>query len=156
MKREILNRLFWSVLVCVVAGVVLMLGTRAIAEDSKATAPDAKPATSGYGSVDGTCTFMGRGGTWSAKLTSNSDGTYNASYVAAYAGNYNMTYEGAIKAEWKGEVSGNGKSTGGGGNGAFEFSGKFDDTGVAKCNYTEVGGRGGFARTGTLTVNQPK
>jgi hypothetical protein len=156
MKRTILTRFSWVILVCAVAGGLLVLGTHVIAEDSGTKTTETKPATQGYTSVDGTCAFMGRGGTWSAKLTTNDDGTYKASYVAAYAGNNHMTYEGSIKADWKGEVSGKGDSTGGGGNGSFEFSGKFDDTGVAKCNYKEVGGRGGGGRTGTLTVNQPK
>jgi hypothetical protein len=155
MKREIINRIFWSVLVCAVAGTLLVMGTRAIAEDSATKAPDAKTAVPAYTSVDGTCAFMGRGGAWSAKLTPNADGAYNASYIASYSGTNNMTYEGSIKADWKGEISGNGKSTGGGGNGNFEFSGKFDETGVAKCNYKEIGARGG-PRTGTMTVNQPK
>jgi|WetSurMetagenome_2_1015567.scaffolds.fasta_scaffold25626_2 hypothetical protein len=154
MKRQILNRLFWSVLVCATAAVLLALGTHAIAEDSVTKAPDTKPATSAYNSVDGVCSFMGRGGTWSAKITPSEDGTYKASYIAAYSGNNRMIYEGSIKSDWKGEVSGNGKSISGGGNGSFEFSGKFDESGVAKCNYKEIGGT--MARTGTLTVNQPK
>jgi hypothetical protein len=151
MKREIINRICWSVMILAVAGALLMLGTRAIAEDTKT--PDAKPV---YTSVDGTCTFMGTRSTWRAKITANEDGTYKASYVAAWQNNPNMTYEGSIKSDWKGEVSGNGKSTGGGGNGTFEFSGTFDETGVAKCNYKEIGARGGGGRTGTLTVNKPK
>jgi hypothetical protein len=146
-------------MVCAVAGVLLILKTHAIADDSGAKAPDAKAEKQAYTSVDGTCIFMGTKSTWSAKITANEDGTYKASYVAAWKNNPNMAYEGTIKSDWKGEISGNGKSTGGGrdgGNGSFEFSGKFDEKGVAQCNYKEIGGRGGMGRTGTLTVNQPK
>jgi hypothetical protein len=156
MKREVLNRFFLSMIVCTAAAAILMLGTLAIAEDSDGNASDPKPAKQEYTAVDGTCNFMGMGGTWSAKLTANEDGTYKASYVAAFRGNNKMTYEGSMKSDWKGEVSGEGKSTGGGGNGSFEFSGKFDENGVAKCDYKEIGGRGGMGRTGTLTVNLPK
>jgi hypothetical protein len=156
MKREILSRLFWSIMVCAVAGVLLVLGAYAIAEDSKEKAPDAKPAAQVFASVDGTCTFMGRGGTWSAKLTPDGDGVYKAVYVADWDRNKNMGFQGTLKTDGK-EISGNGKSDGsGGGNGTFEFSGTFDDTGVAKCNYKEIGGRGGMGRTGTMTANKPK
>jgi hypothetical protein len=159
MTRKVLNRIFWSIMVCAVAGVLLAIGMHAIAADSETKAPDAKAEKKVYTSVDGTCNFMRRDSTWKAKLTPNEDGSYKASYVAVWQNNPNMAYEGTIKSDWKGEISGNGVSTGGGrdgGNGSFEFSGKFDEKGVAQCTYKEVGGRGSMGRTGTLTVNQPK
>ena len=155
MKREIFSRFFWSVLVCATAGVLLVLGARAVSQDSGVKAPDTKPAASAYTTVDGSCTFMGRGGTWSAKLTPDGDGVYKAAYIANWSTNSNMGFQGTLKTDGKSEISGNGKSDGsGGGNGSFEFSGKFDDTGVAKCNYKEIGGSMG--RTGTMTANKPK
>jgi hypothetical protein len=65
-----------------------------------------------------------------------------------------MTYVGQVKTDLKTEISGEGKSTGGGGNGSFTFSGKFGDGGVAKCPYKEVGGPRN--RSGTLTVDSIK
>ena len=65
-----------------------------------------------------------------------------------------MTYVGQIKTDLKTEISGDGKSTGGGGNGSFTFSGKFGEGGVAKCPYKEVGGPRN--RSGTLTVESIK
>jgi hypothetical protein len=105
-------------------------------------------------SIKGTCMFMNQQGTWSAKLTPTSaPDIYDAKYVAAFAmGGNNMTYVGQVKSDFKTAISGGGKSTGGGGNGNFEFSGKYGDDGIAKCNYMEVGGQ----RTGTLTAGKPE
>ena len=110
-------------------------------------------------SIKGTCDFMRRPGTWSATLTpTGTPGVYDAQYVAAFSmgggrvGGDHMTYEGQIKSDFKTTISGNGKSTGGGGNGNFEFSGNYGDDGIAQCNYTEVGGR----RSGTLTAEKPE
>jgi hypothetical protein len=105
-------------------------------------------------SIKGTCMFMNQQGTWSAKLTPTSaPDVYDAQYVAAFAlGGNNMTYVGQIKSDFKTSISGGGKSTGGGGNGTFEFSGKYGEDGIAKCNYTELGGQ----RSGTLTARKPE
>ena len=105
--------------------------------------------------IEGTFTFGGSKGTWSGKLKPTSTpGVYNAQYVAARGGSKHMTYTGQIKTDLKTDVSGNGKATGGGGNGTFKFSGKFGDDGVAKCPYKEVGGSRN--RSGTLTVDSIK
>jgi len=102
--------------------------------------------------ITGTCLFSGKPGTWSATLTPKSDGLYDAKYLAAWSDRKAMTYEGQIKTDLKTTISGTGKSTGGGGNGTFEFAGKFDDKGVATCPYKEVKG----GRSGTLTVDSIK
>ena len=65
-----------------------------------------------------------------------------------------MTYVGQIKSDFKTTISGDGKSTGRGGNGTFEFSGTYADDNIAKCNYKEVGGTMG--RSGTLTAEMPE
>jgi len=65
-----------------------------------------------------------------------------------------MTYVGQIKSDFKTSISGNGLSTGGGGNGNFEFSGDYGDDGIAQCNYTEIGGQ--RQRSGTLTAEKPE
>ena len=105
--------------------------------------------------IKGTCLFGGRTGTWSGVLTpTGTAGVYDVKYVADWGSNKGMTYSGQVKTDLKTEISGNGKATGGGGNGTFEFSGKFGDNGVAKCTYTEVGGS--RRRSGTLTVDSIK
>jgi hypothetical protein len=127
----------------------------ALALPSILTAPSAQAAAAATPAanvitIKGKCVFSGQTSTWSGKLTPRADGDYDAKYVAAWGGNKAMTYEGTVKTDFKTEISGNGKSTGGGGNGTFEFSGKFNDKGVAQCSYKEAaGGRG---RNGTLTV----
>jgi hypothetical protein len=136
---------------CLLTGLAILplISTPAKSEDKPA---ETKPAN--VVSIKGTCIFMGQQGTWSAKLTStNTPDTYDAQYVAAFAlGGNHMTYVGQVKSDFKTAISGNGKSTGGGGNGTFEFSGNYGNDGVAKCNYTEVGGQ----RTGTLTAEKPE
>ncbi len=129
---------------CGLLGVVVLLGGLAFAEN----APN-KPAEL---TIKGTFTFSGSKGTWSGKMTpSHTAGVYDVKYVAARGGSKQMTYEGQVKTDLKTEVSGSGKATGGGGNGAFKFSGKFGADGVAKCSYKEVGGTRN--RSGTLTVD---
>ncbi|MEI7837648.1 MAG: GDSL-type esterase/lipase family protein [Planctomycetota bacterium] len=116
--------------------------------------PRATPAAKKL-TIKGTCLFGGRTGTWSGVLTPTSTaGVYDVEYVAAWGGSKAMTYSGQVKTDLKTEVSGNGKATGGGGNGTFEFSGKFGANGVAKCPYAEVGGS--RKRSGTLTVDSIK
>ena len=108
-------------------------------------------------SIKGTCNFMRQEGTWSATLTpTDTPGVYDAQYVASFSmggrmGGDHMTYEGQIKSDFKTTISGNGKSTGGGGNGNFEFSGNYGDDGIAQCNYKEIGGQ----RSGTMTAEKP-
>ena len=124
--------------------VSVLINTSAKAED--------KPAS--ITSIKGTCMFMRQQGTWSAQLTpTDTPGVYDAQYVASFRlGGDHMTYVGQIKSDFKTSISGNGKSTGGGGNGTFEFSGNYGSDGVANCNYTEVGGQ----RSGTLTAEKPE
>lgn len=113
---------------------------------------DDAPKAADVSAAKGSCVFGGKTSTWSATLTaSDTPGVYTASYTAAWGSNKAMTYSGTIKTDWKGDISGTGKSTGGGGNGSFTFTGKFGADGVANCSYTEVGGR----RSGTLTVENP-
>jgi hypothetical protein len=104
--------------------------------------------------IKGTCEFMRQQGTWSAKLTpTDTPDVYDAQYIASFRlGTDHMTYVGQIKSDFKTTISGIGKSTGGGGNGTFEFSGKYGDDGIAQCNYSEVGGQ----RSGTLTAEKPE
>ena len=101
--------------------------------------------------IQGTFTFGGKSSTWSAKLTPKGDGTYDAVYVANWGGKP-LNYIGTLKTDLKTEISGSGKANGQGANGNFEFSGKFDDKGVANCSYQEVNGR----RAGALTAEVPK
>ena len=97
---------------------------------------------------------MRQQGTWSAQLTpTDTPDVYDAQYVAAFRmGGNNMTYVGKVKSDFKTTITGNGQATGGGGNGTFEFSGDYCDDGIARCNYTEVGGQ----RSGTLTAEKPE
>ena len=110
-------------------------------------------------SIKGTCDFMRRQGTWSATLTpTDTPGVYDAQYVAAFSmgggavGGNHMTYVGQITSDFKTTIPGNGQSTGGGGNGNFECSGNYNESGVALCNYREIGGQ----RSGTLTAEKPE
>ncbi len=133
--------------VCTLLGGVLLLGGLAFADNAAS-----KPAEL---TIKGTFIFGGSKGTWSGKLTpTGTPGVYDAQYVAAHGGSKHMTYVGQVKTDLKTEVSGTGKSTGGGGNGAFKFSGKFGKDGVANCSYKEVGGT--RDRSGTLTVDSIK
>jgi hypothetical protein len=154
MNRKCIARCFSTLLLggaCLSAGLAIsvLISAPAKAQDKPA---ETKPAN--VTSIKGTCTFMGQQGTWSAKLTpTETPGVYDAQYVAAFAmGGNNMTYVGQIKSDFKMTISGGGKSTGGGGNGTFEFSGNYSDDGIARCNYTEVGGQ----RSGTLTAEKPE
>lgn len=119
----------------------------------------AEDKSTGTISIKGTCEFMRRPGTWSATLTpTDTPGVYDAQYVASFSmgggsvGGNHMTYVGQIKSDFKTTISGNGQSTGGGGNGTFEFSGDYGDDGIARCNYREIGGQ----RSGTLTAEKPQ
>ena len=142
MNRKILMRCVYTVL-----GSALLLSGLAFAENATSKSTEL--------TIEGTFIFGGSKGTWSGKLKPTSTpGVYNAQYVAARGGSKHMTYVGQIKSDLKTEVSGSGKSTGGGGNGSFKFSGKFGDDGVAKCPYKEVGGTRN--RSGTLTVDSIK
>ena len=138
MNRKIFARCLYTLL-C--GG--LLIGSLALADEATTKATEI--------TIKGTCTFGGTKSSWSGKLTPTSkDGVYDASYVAAWGGSKAMTYVGQVTTDFKTTISGNGKSTGGGGNGTFAFDGKFGDDGVAKCPYKEVGGRG---RSGSLTVD---
>ena len=132
--------------ICLLVGVAFsaLISTSANAQDNSANII----------SIKGTCFFMNQQGTWSAKLTpTDTPGVYDAQYIASFRlGGDHMTYVGQIKSDFKTTISGNGKSTGGGGNGTFEFSGKYGDDGIAQCNYNEVGGQ----RSGTLTAERPQ
>ena len=103
-------------------------------------------------SIAGTCTFGGQKSGWSAKLTAKGDGTYGAVYVSSWGGK-TLNYIGTIKSDLKMEISGNGKPSGGGANGTFEFSGKYGPDGIAQCSYKEVNGRG---RSGSMTAEMAK
>jgi hypothetical protein len=149
MNQKLFARCFSILLlggVCLGAGLAVsaLINTSAKAEDKKASIT----------SIKGTCVFMRQQGTWSAKLTpTETPDVYDAQYVASYRlGGDHMTYVGQIKSNFKTTISGSGKSTGGGGNGNFEFSGDYGDDGVAKCNYKEIGGQ----RSGTLTAEKPE
>jgi hypothetical protein len=149
MNRRIFQRVFSIFLLCgacLSAGLAIseIINTSARAEDESADTI----------SIKGTCEFMRQQGTWSAELTpTETPDVYDAQYVASFRlGGDHMTYEGQIKSDFKTSISGNGKSTGGGGNGSFEFSGNYSEDGIAQCNYAEVGGR----RSGTLTAGKPE
>jgi hypothetical protein len=140
------RRFLWGCLFTLL-GAALLLANLAFAEDAAS-----KPAKL---TVKGTYTFSGSKDTWSGELTpTKTPGVYDAQFVAAHGGNKHMTYVGQIKTDLKTEISGNGNSTGGGGNGSFTFAGKFGDDGVAKCPYKETGGPRN--RSGTLTVDSIK
>ena len=149
MSHKILARCFSTLLMggaCLGMGLVVSVFINASAR--------AQDKSANVISIKGTCFFMGQQGTWSAKLTpADAPGLYDAQYVASFRlGGDHMTYVGQIKSDFKTTISGSGKSTGGGGNGAFEFSGNYGDDGVAQCNYEEVGGQ----RSGTLTAEKPQ
>ena len=155
MKRKTFVRFFSIFLLsaaCLGTGLVIsaLSDTPAEAEDTTAKAEDASAKVM---SIKGTCMFMRIQGTWEAKLTpTDTPDVYDAQYVAAFRlGGNHMTYVGQVKSDFKTTISGNGKSTGGGGNGNFEFSGKYGDDGIAQCNYRETGGQ----RSGTLTAQKP-
>lgn len=102
-------------------------------------------------SVKGTYTFGGKTNSWSAQLTAKGEGTYDAVYASSWSGKP-VSYVGTIKTDLKEKISGTGKANGGGANGAFEFSGKFGNDGLAQCTYKEVNG----GRRGTLTAEKPR
>jgi len=123
------------------------------------TSARAEEKSTGIISIKGTCEFMRRPGAWSATLTpTDTPDVYDAQYVASFSmgggsvGGDHMTYVGQITSDFKTTISGNGSSTGGGGNGSFEFSGNYGEDGIARCNYREVGGQ----RSGTLTAEKPE
>ena len=131
------------------SGVGLVSGSvlsTAFAEPAKVAV---KPAE--VTSIKGKCTFGGQESTWSAKLTAKGDGTYDAVYVSSWGGKP-LNYIGTMKTDLKTEISGDGKASGGKGNGTFEFSGKYGTNGIAQCSYKEVGGR----RSGSMTAEMPK
>lgn len=148
MNRKIFPRFVSTAILGAALAVASLVQTSVSAEDTAA----------GAATIKGTCEFMRQQGTWSATLKpTDTPGVYDAQYVASFSmggrmGGDKMTYEGQIKSDFKTTISGNGKSTGGGGNGNFEFSGKYGDDGVAQCNYTEIGGQ----RSGTLTAGKPE
>jgi hypothetical protein len=124
---------------------LLSLATIAFAADAPSTAPESKPADKAAKKdptyIAGTGKFGGGPVTWSAQLTpTKTPGVYKADYKAAWGGNKNMTYVGEITSDFKTEIKCFGKATGGGGNGTFEFSAKFDDKGIAASTYKEIGG----------------
>ncbi len=86
-------------------------------------------------------------GTWSAKLTPKGGGIYAADYTAIRAGR-ELKYAGEVRTDLRTGIAGIGKSA----SGTFEFSGRYGPDGVARCLYTEVGGK----RTGSLTAELPR
>jgi hypothetical protein len=149
MNRKIFTRCFS----------ILLLGGACLAVSALIdTSARAEDESDNIIAIKGTCEFMRQQGTWSAKLTpTDTPDVYDAQYVASFsmggrAGGDQMTYVGQIKSDFKTTINGMGKSTGGGGNGTFEFSGTYSDDGIAQCNYTEVGGQ----RSGTLTAEKPE
>ena len=144
-RKTVMRRLSALLLggACLVTGVVVTTISAAPANAA------VKPAE--ITAIKGTCTFGGKESTWSAKLTAKGNGTYDAVYVSSWAGKP-LNYVGTIKTDLKTEISGDGKASGGGANGTFEFSGKYGTNGIAQCSYKEVGG----GRSGTLTAETPK
>lgn len=118
-------------------------------------AAETKPAETRPGeiSIKGTCVFQGKSSTWSAKLTPKGNDMYAAVYKATWGGKP-LDYVGTVKSDLKTSIKGEGKASGKGANGNFEFAGKFGEDGIAKCTYQEVGG--GRGRQGTMTVDPPK
>ena len=138
--------------------IILLVGACLMVSAPINTSARAEDKSTDIISIKGTCEFMRRPGTWSATLTpTETPGVYDAQYVASFSmgggsvGGNHMTYVGQIMSDFKTTISGNGTSTGGGGNGAFEFSGNYDEDGIAQCDYREIGGQ----RSGTLTAEKP-
>jgi len=137
----------------------LLLGGVCLALELTVSMALAAPDKSGVApaeitSIKGTCTFKDKDSTWSAQLKEKSDGTYAAVYVASWGDKTNLNYVGTIKTDLKTEISGDGKASGGGGNGSFEFSGTYGTNGLAQCSYKEVGGS--RSRSGSMTAEMPK
>lgn len=109
----------------------------------------ARPAQAS--SIKGTCEWSGRPSTWSATLTPRGDGTYDAVYTSSWGGTP-LSYVGTIKTDRKSQISGNGRASGRGANGTFQFVGKYGTNGIAQCSYWEVGG----SRKGSLTAELPR
>jgi hypothetical protein len=150
MQKSLMNRTTVVRCLSMLGGACLVSG---LVVSAAFAAPDravGKPAE--FTSIKGTCTFGGRESDWSAKLTAKEDGTYDAVYVSSWSGQP-LNYVGTMKTDLKTEISGNGKASGGKGNGTFEFSGKYGTNGIAQCRYKEVGGRG---RSGTMTAEMPR
>lgn len=117
---------------------------------SGVTAADEKKAE--VLTIKGTCVFGRDTSTWSAKLTPKGNNVYDADYAATWKGKP-MTYKGTITSDFKTEIKGDGAAVKGG-NGTFEFSGKYGKDGIAQCTYKEAaGGRG---RKGTMTAEAAK
>jgi hypothetical protein len=159
MNRKIFTHCFSALLLvgaCLGAGLAIsaLINAPAKAEEKSAETKPPETTPASILSIKGTCTFMNQPGTWSAKLTpTDTPGVYDAKYVANWTRNQGMNYVGQIKSDFKTTISGNGKFTSGGnGNGSFEFSGNYGDDGIAKCNYKEIGGQ----RSGPLTAEKPQ
>ena len=153
MNRNTVARCVSSVVLGGACLALVLAGSTALAEPDKAAAKTDQAAakTAEVTSVKGTCTFNGKESAWSATLTAKGDGTYDAAYVSSWGGSP-LSYVGTIKTDLKTEISGDGKASGGRGNGTFEFSGKYGTNSIAQCSYKEVGGR----RSGTMTAEMPK
>jgi len=152
LKRNLMNRN--TVVRCLstlILGAACLMSGLAVSTvfNTPAKAADESAAIT---SVKGTCEFRGTQSLWTAKLKAKGDGTYDAVYVSSWRGNP-LNYVGTIKTDLKTEISGNGTASGGGANGAFSFSCKYGDDGIAQCSYKEVGGRG---RSGSMTAEMPK
>jgi len=144
MKVALLSRWLRRGLLIAAVLPVLLLSVGASGDDAAT-----QPADRTF--VGGTAKFGGSPCTWSATLTkTDKPGVYTADYVASFQNNKHMTYVGTITTDWKTTIKGDGKSTGGGGNGTFAWDAKFDEKGVANTNYKEVGGRG---RNGAFVVD---
>ena len=152
MRKSLMNRstVVRYLAACFAGGACLMSGvvvSTAFAEPDKAVVKSPEIT-----SIKGTCLFGGKKSDWSAKLAAKGDGTYDAVYDSSWGGQP-LSYLGTLKTDLKTKISGDGKASGGKGNGTFAFSGKYGTNGVAQCSYKEVGGRG---RSGTMTAEMPK
>ena len=130
----------WTLLAAAaLVGLAGLIGPTLLAADAPATL-----------TIKGTCLFGGKSSTWSATLTPKGNNVYDADYSASWSGKP-LTYKGTITSDFKTDIKGDGASKS---SGTFEFSGKYGDDGIAKCNYKEsAGGRG---RNGTLTAEAAK
>jgi len=146
MNRKTVVRCFSALLLCGAS-----LATGLAVSTAFAAPPETAAKPSEITSIKGTCLFRGKESDWSATLKAKGAGTYDALYISSWGGKP-LNYVGTLKTDLKTEISGDGKASGGGGNGTFEFSGKYGTNGIAQCSYKEVGGR----RSGTMTAELPK